>query len=214
MHILYMVAKREEQATERLVTPVRPKLLARIEDFRYARRIPSRAEAVRRCWKKPFVELKAASQTAANHHRVSRLPPPHAGEIFRHLGRADRRRDACVVFGLRLRRPGRPWPQGSEVLEAPDGSLVLWRAPLGPCGGPGPRAYVPAPDRASRPRHASNISLSQASRISAIAGNHLAVEERPRTGSQTLAATGSGYRESIAVAAARNISGLLASDAR
>jgi metal-responsive CopG/Arc/MetJ family transcriptional regulator len=46
MHIRHMVAKRE-QATERVVTPMRPKLLERIEDFRYARRIPSRAEAVR-----------------------------------------------------------------------------------------------------------------------------------------------------------------------
>jgi metal-responsive CopG/Arc/MetJ family transcriptional regulator len=41
-----MIAK-PDSATERVVTPMRRKLLERIEDFRYARRIPSRAEAVR-----------------------------------------------------------------------------------------------------------------------------------------------------------------------
>lgn len=43
-----MVAKANEPDERRVIVPMRRELVARIDDFRWGRRLPSRAEAIRR----------------------------------------------------------------------------------------------------------------------------------------------------------------------
>jgi metal-responsive CopG/Arc/MetJ family transcriptional regulator len=43
-----VMAKPPSQTVDRIVAPMRRELVERIDDFRFARRIPSRAEAIRR----------------------------------------------------------------------------------------------------------------------------------------------------------------------
>jgi len=43
-----MNAERDDGLGERVIIPISKDMLARIEDFRFGRRIPSRAEAMRR----------------------------------------------------------------------------------------------------------------------------------------------------------------------